>query len=59
MKDFYDNVTQGPWFDKSNSPKEKAGGHSLSEAKKSRFHGLVKMRSEDKKECKCPFKGQR
>ena len=59
-------VTQGPWFTPSTMPGEKAAGHSLSEAKQSRYNGVVKMRSvcdscpeRDSNACKCPYKGQR
>ena len=58
-------VMYGPWFG-SVMPKTKAAGHSLSEAKPSRYHGLVKMRSvcdvcpqQNKNDCICPFRGQR
>ena len=66
LKNFEDHVTRGPWFDEKKSPKKKAGGHTLREAKKSRFHGVVKMRSvcdncelKGTNQCKCPFQGQR
>ena len=59
-------VTQGPWFTPSKMPGEKAAGHNLSEAKPSRYNGVVKMRSvcdscpeRDSNACKCPYKGQR
>ena len=59
-------VWQGPWFGPNNMPESKASGHSLSEARPSLYKGKVKMRSvcdscpeQDKKNCKCPFKGQR
>ena len=63
---FSEHVMRGPWFDEKKMPKSKAAGHSLSEARPSRYHGLVRMRSvcdtcpeQNKKECKCPYKGQR
>ena len=65
IKYFNDHVTQGPWYN-DKSPKEEAAGRLLSEAKPSRYKGLVKMRSvcdsckqEKKNKCKCPFKEQR
>lgn len=62
-KNFAEDVTRGPWYDE-NSPlvQDKAGGHSLSEAKPSRYFGKIKMRSmcdfcsqNDKSKCDCPF----
>ena len=63
---FSDLVMQGPWFDSTRIPESKAAGHSLSEAKQSRYIGSVNMRSvcdacskKKKDKCKCPYKGQR
>ena len=63
---FSELVTQGPWFTPETMPDEKAAGHSLSEAKPSRYKGLVKMRSvcdccpeRDRDSCKCLYRGQR
>ena len=65
-KNFRKYVWQGPWFTPGTMPKDKAGGHSLSEARRSRYKSKVNMRSvcdtcpaQDKAECKCPFRGQR
>lgn len=64
-KNFNEYVTRGPWYSEEKSPKTLANGHSLSEAKMSRYQDKVKMRSvcdlcaADIKTCKCPFKGQR
>lgn len=62
-KNFAKDVTQGPWYDE-NSPlvKDKAGDHSLGEAKPSRYYGKINMRSmcdfcgQAKDNCQCPFK---
>ena len=59
-------VMQGPWDSSKEMLETNAAGHSLSEAKQSRYKGLVKMRSvcdscpeQDKETCKCKYKGQR
>ena len=65
-KNFPQYVMHGPWFGNSAIPRTKAAGHSLSEATPSRYNELVKMRSvcdvcpqQNKKDCICPFRGQR
>ena len=62
---FSEYVCQGPWFNPG-KPLDKAAGHSISEAQTSRYIGKVKMRSvcdacteQEKKNCNCPFQGQR
>ena len=66
-KNFAKDVTRGPWYDES-SPlvQYKADGHSLDEAKPSRYQGKISMRSvcdscpqENKEACNCPFREQR
>lgn len=64
-KSFSKLVWQGPWF-KQDSTEATAAGHRLSEAQPSNYIGKVRMRSvcdscseQDKKNCKCPYKGQR
>jgi hypothetical protein len=63
---FSELVMQGPWFSPDTMPESKAAGHSLSEAKKSRYRGAVNMRSvcdscpkQSSYNCKCPYRGQR
>ena len=66
-KHFADDVTKGPWYDET-SPlvQDKADGHSLGEAKPSRYDGKIQMRSmcdfceqKDKSKCNCPFMKQK
>ena len=67
-KHFSRDVMHGPWLNEKSVPEKKAAGHSLGEARPSRYNGLVKMRSvcdvcpkqeQNEEECTCPFRGQR